>query len=95
MKALDKLLGGQQNLIGIVLLALLILGLTIVVDVVRSRALGRVARKYQSDALEADALHFSTDIWSSSVVILGLILVLAGRFRPAWSTPSTAAAATS
>jgi len=28
--------------------------------------------KYDSQALEADALHFSTDIWSSTVVILGL-----------------------
>jgi cation diffusion facilitator family transporter len=33
-----------------------------------------VARKYNSQALEADALHFSTDIWSSAVVLLGLIL---------------------
>jgi cation diffusion facilitator family transporter len=32
-----------------------------------------VAKKYNSQALEADALHFSTDIWSSSVVLLGLI----------------------
>lgn len=45
----------------------------------RSRALGRIAAKYDSQALEADALHFSTDIWSSGVVILGLLLVLAGR----------------
>jgi divalent metal cation (Fe/Co/Zn/Cd) transporter len=41
--------------------------------------LGRIAQKYDSQALEADALHFSTDVWSSSVVILGLLLVLAGR----------------
>lgn len=52
---------------------------SIVVDVWRSRALGRIAEKYDSQALEADALHFSTDVWSSSVVILGLLLVLAGR----------------
>jgi len=49
--------------------------LSIVVDYNRSRALYRAARKYKSQALEADALHFSTDIWSSSVVILGLALV--------------------
>jgi cation diffusion facilitator family transporter len=49
------------------------------VDWWRSRVLGRIARKYDSQALEADALHFSTDIWSGGVVILGLILVLAGR----------------
>src|SRR5205085_2119447 len=38
-----------------------------------------------SQALEADALHFSTDIWSSAAVILGLVLVTAGRkFRVDW-----------
>ncbi|PYX37041.1 MAG: cation transporter [Acidobacteria bacterium] len=52
---------------------------SIAVDVWRSRALGRIAAKYDSQALEADALHFSTDVWSSSVVILGLLLVIAGR----------------
>jgi cation diffusion facilitator family transporter len=46
---------------------------SIVVDVSRSRALSRAAQKYDSQALEADALHFSTDIWSSSVVIVGLV----------------------
>lgn len=45
------------------------------VDISRSRMLYRAARKYHSQALEADALHFSTDIWSSSVVIGGLALV--------------------
>jgi cation diffusion facilitator family transporter len=49
------------------------------VDWWRSRVLGRIATKYDSQALEADALHFSTDIWSAGVVVLGLILVLAGR----------------
>ena len=45
----------------------------------RSRVLGRIATKYDSQALEADALHFSTDIWSAGVVVLGLGLVLMGR----------------
>jgi cation diffusion facilitator family transporter len=59
--------------------AFLVMGLSIVVDVWRSRRLRRIADKYDSQALHADALHFSTDIWSSSVVILGLLLVLTGR----------------
>src|ERR1700676_3654431 len=49
------------------------------VDWWRSRALGRIANKYDSQALEADALHFSTDIWSAGVVVVGLVLVLLGR----------------
>lgn len=46
---------------------------SIIIDFSRSRALYRVAKKFNSQALEADALHFSTDIWSSTVVLFGLI----------------------
>lgn len=59
--------------------AFLAMVVSILVDYSRSRALARVARKYHSQALEADALHFSTDIWSSAVVILGLGLVRYGE----------------
>lgn len=55
---------------------------SIAIDVSRSRVLARAARKYHSQALEADALHFRTDVWSSSVVILGLIAVKAGEWFP-------------
>jgi cation diffusion facilitator family transporter len=61
------------------LAAFLVMFFSMGVDFWRSRALGRIAAKYDSQALEADALHFSTDIWSSGVVILGLLLVLLGR----------------
>jgi cation diffusion facilitator family transporter len=55
---------------------------SIVIDATRSRVLARTAKKYNSQALEADALHFRTDIWSSCVVILGLIFVKAGDWSP-------------
>lgn len=51
---------------------------SIIVDFSRSRALSRTAKKYRSQALEADALHFASDIWSSLVVIVGLIFVKLG-----------------
>lgn len=64
------------------------------VDWWRSRVLGRIANKYDSQALEADALHFSTDIWSAGVVVLGLVLVLAGRtFHIGWLSDSDPIAA--
>jgi cation diffusion facilitator family transporter len=64
------------------------------VDWWRSRALGRIATKYDSQALEADALHFSTDIWSAGVVVLGLVLVLIGRnYHIAWLADSDPIAA--
>jgi len=59
--------------------AFLVVIMSIAVDYSRSRALLRAAKKYHSQALEADALHFSTDIWSSTVVLFGLACVAAGR----------------
>ena len=68
--------------------------LSILVDLGRSRALMAVARKHHSQALEADALHFSTDVWSSGVVLFGLVLVfLAGRLRMPWLAQADAVAA--
>ena len=58
--------------------AFLVMIISIVVDYSRSRALIKVAKATNSQALEADALHFSSDIWSSAVVLLGLIFVLFG-----------------
>jgi cation diffusion facilitator family transporter len=53
--------------------------LSMALDFWRSGRLSKIAKKYDSQALEADALHFSTDIWSSGVVILGLSLVMLGE----------------
>ncbi len=67
------------------LAAFAVMLVSMVVDWWRSRALSRIATKYDSQALEADALHFSTDIWSAGVVVLGLVLVLVGRlYRIDW-----------
>jgi len=75
--------------------AFITMGISIVVDFSRSRALARVAKKYHSQALEADALHFRTDIWSSLVVIVGLALVWAGKYFgcEAWFVRADAVAA--
>ena len=74
--------------------AFAIMAVSIVVDVTRSRMLARVAKKYDSQALEADALHFSTDIYSSAVVILGLVGVYFSK-RPGfeWLVKADAVAA--
>ncbi|HXQ26587.1 MAG TPA: cation-efflux pump [Candidatus Acidoferrales bacterium] len=65
--------------------AIAILALTMGIDFVRSRALNRVAKKYPSEALEADALHFSTDVWSTFVVVLGTTGAWLGiRFGLPW-----------
>lgn len=53
--------------------------LSIGVDAVRSRALLRAARLYRSQALEADAYNFRTDMWASLAVLLGLLGVWLGE----------------
>lgn len=60
-----------------------VMATSIVIDFSRSRMLSRAAKKYHSQALEADALHFQTDIWSSTVVIVGLVCVKLSEWVPA------------
>jgi len=57
---------------------MLVMIVSIIINISRARALYRAAEKYHSQALEADALHFSSDILSSAVVIVGLIFVKLG-----------------
>lgn len=52
---------------------------SIIINISRSRMLYATARKHGSQALEADALHFQTDVWSSYVVLGGLALVWIGQ----------------
>jgi divalent metal cation (Fe/Co/Zn/Cd) transporter len=51
---------------------------SMIIDLTRSRALKKAADKYGSQALAADALHFSSDVLSSLVVLIGLICVNIG-----------------
>ncbi|GAB6038354.1 cation-efflux pump [Fundidesulfovibrio butyratiphilus] len=59
-----------------------VMAVSVVVDVSRSKMLSRMAEKYNSQALKADALHFSTDVWASAVVIFGLGCLASARFLP-------------
>jgi cation diffusion facilitator family transporter len=58
--------------------------LSITVDFTRSRKLHQIASETRSEALEADAIHFSTDIWSSLAVLFGLAATYAGEH---WQIP--------
>jgi cation diffusion facilitator family transporter len=57
-----------------------VLVVSIGVDLSRSRALRHAARKFNSQALEADALHFGTELLSSAAVLAGLLAVKFGAF---------------
>ncbi|MCL2305257.1 MAG: cation diffusion facilitator family transporter [Planctomycetaceae bacterium] len=78
-EATNRLISGNTE-IEVNIWAYIVVISSILIDISRSRALSRVAKKYNSQALEADALHFSTDIWSSAVVLLGLICAQFGYF---------------
>ncbi len=71
-EAFQRLFFHANNAIRPSVTAIIVLALCMGIDFVRSRALNRVARQHPSEALEADALHFSTDVWSTFVVILGI-----------------------
>lgn len=78
-EAISRLVSGNTH-IDVTAWSYIVVISSIAIDFTRSRALSRVALKYNSQALEADALHFSTDIWSSSVVLLGLICANFGLY---------------
>lgn len=74
--------------------AFLVMSTSIVANFFLSRALSRVAKKHQSQALEADGLHFTTDVWSSCVVLAGLLFVrLSEWLGLAWLAKADALAA--
>lgn len=52
--------------------------LSIVIDFFRARVLYRTAEQTSSQALEADALHFDSDMWSSLAVLVGLVGIALG-----------------
>ncbi|MFC2090673.1 cation diffusion facilitator family transporter [Bacteroidota bacterium] len=78
-EAIKRLSSGETH-IEVTVWSYVVVISSIIIDFSRSRALMRVAKKYNSQALEADALHFSTDIWSSLVVLIGLICASFGIF---------------
>ncbi|MBQ1249715.1 MAG: cation transporter, partial [Selenomonadales bacterium] len=65
-----------------------VMGISIIVNLFVSERLMRVARKTDSQALEADALHLRADVWTSGGVLVGLVLMeITGM---AWIDPAMA-----
>jgi len=76
--AVGRLLSVAEHSVDATRWAFAVIAVSIVVDFVRARVLYRVADKTASEALEADALHFSSDMWSSIAVLVGLAGVALG-----------------
>ena len=83
-EAVDRLFYNEAE-ITLTWWAFAVVAVSLLVDVNRSAMLRRVAKKHKSQALEADALHFTTDIWSSAVVLLGLFCIWLAHLFPAES----------
>ena len=71
-EASKRLLGESGHAVEATIAAFVVIVVSIVVDFFRARVLSRVAHETASEALEADALHFSSDMWSSLAVLVGL-----------------------
>lgn len=82
-----RLVGVEKQPVEATLAAFAVMAVSILVDFGRSRALYRAAADHRSEALEADALHFSSDMWSSAAVILGLAGL---RLGYAWADSAAA-----
>jgi cation diffusion facilitator family transporter len=77
-EAVKRLLGEHGQAVEATLWAFAVITVSIVVDFFRARLLYRVAAETSSEALEADALHFGSDMWSSCAVLIGLGAVAMG-----------------
>jgi cation diffusion facilitator family transporter len=76
-EAVHRLATGETHVV-LAWWAFAIVVASIVIDFNRARALERTAEKTSSEALAADALHFSSDMWSSLAVLAGLGAVYFG-----------------
>ena len=76
--AMQRLFGERPFSVEASAVAFVVVGVSIVVDFFRARTLRRIAKKTASQALEADALHFGSDMWSSIAVLIGLAGVARG-----------------
>jgi cation diffusion facilitator family transporter len=83
----QRLVTGHEEMVEATAAAFAVIALSIVIDFFRARVLSRAASDTSSQALAADALHFSSDMWSSAAVLLGLFGV---RFGYRWADSAAA-----
>ncbi len=80
-RALQHVTGSVDANVDAAWYALVVVGGVIVVDAVRMTVSWRAARRYESPALQSNALHFASDLLGSAAVLIGLLLVRAGVDR--------------
>ncbi len=79
-EAVSRLISGNVK-VEVTVWSYIIVISAMIIDFTRSRNLFKEAKRHNSQALEADAIHFSTDILSSGCVLLGLVFANFGFHR--------------
>ena len=77
-RALGHLVGSSESRVDPTWWALLVVGLVMVIDVSRMAVSLRAAQRFQSPAMQANALHFGSDLAGSTAVLAGLLIARAG-----------------
>jgi len=75
IQKVQEIIGGEGGHVGDLRLGMLIMGVSAIVNLIVSTKLMRVAKQTDSVALEADALHLRTDVYTSVGVFIGLLLI--------------------
>jgi cation diffusion facilitator family transporter len=74
-KACEKIIKHEEIELGFIWAGIFIMGISTVVNFYVSRKIMKVAKKAESIALEADAYHLTTDVYTSVGVFIGLVLI--------------------
>lgn len=75
IQKIHKIMDGVEGRVGDLGLGLVIMGVSAIMNLIVSTRLMRVAKRTDSVALEADALHLRTDVYTSAGVFIGLLLI--------------------
>jgi cation diffusion facilitator family transporter len=79
---------GEEIVLESIWIGSIVMIISAIINTLVSRKLYKVARETKSVALEADALHLKTDVYTSAGVAAGLLLILITDIR--WLDPVVA-----
>ncbi|EGW40382.1 cation diffusion facilitator family transporter [Desulfosporosinus sp. OT] len=75
IQKIQKIFDGEGAYVGDLGLGLIVMGFSAIMNLIVSTRLMKVAKKTDSVALKADALHLRTDVYTSAGVFIGLLLI--------------------
>jgi cation diffusion facilitator family transporter len=77
-RAITRLAGSSHQPVHARWYALVVIGVVIAIDIGRTVASRRAAKRFHSAAMSSNALHFGSDLGGSIAVLVGLLFVRAG-----------------